>query len=64
MFDSILFKSCEMNHSIIHAVEKLHVDATYDTSNTEQPTLTKAKLTQDDDDTEGDTAQQTGIGSV
>jgi hypothetical protein len=45
------FQICEMNHSVIHAVERLSLDASYNTTapETQPHSLTNITLTQDDE---------------
>ncbi len=56
------FQNCEMNHSVIHAVEKLSLDVTYNPSNGRmQPhSLTNVTLTKEDEN-ETDGSPQSGI---
>ena len=55
------FQDCEMNHSVIHAVEKLSLDVTYDgNSGMQPPSLTNITLTKEDEN-ETDGSPQSGI---
>ena len=59
MFFLMYFQNCEMNHSVIHAVQKLSLNATYHPGS--QPlSLINVTLTQDEEnETDGPTQSST-----